>query len=262
MPELPEVEYAAAVARRVAVGRTITSAKVLHRSLRRALPARNARSLVGDRVDGIERRGKTQFFRLMSGRALAVHFRMTGDWHVSADGEPLPRHARAYLGFEGGLRLVLDDPRALSVLSLCAPGQGAADHLGPDADDPAFEPVSLAAALRTRRAPIKIALLDQRVVAGLGNIYTVEALWQARLNPRTPAHQLAVARLRQLVRAIRRVLAKAARNAERYYGAGASSPSRFAVYDREGKPCRRCGASIARMVQGGRSTYFCPRCQR
>jgi formamidopyrimidine-DNA glycosylase len=261
MPELPEVEFAAGVARAVAVGRTITSIRVLHHAQRRALPARRARLLVGDRVNAVDRRGKTQLFRLTSGRVLAVHFRMTGDWAVRAAGEALPPHARAVFAFDNGVRLVLDDARALAVISMVEPGASAVPGLGPDANDPDFTAAALGAALAARRIPIKLALLDQRVVAGLGNIYVAEALWSAKIDPRTPANRLRSLRLKRLVAAIRRVLAKAARHAQRYYTRGLSAPNRFEVYDREGEPCRRCGARIKRIVQGARSTYFCATCQ-
>src|SRR5690554_3075966 len=111
MPELPEVEYAATVARSVAKGRTITSVRALHPAQRRALSPRAARSLAGDRVLDVERRGKTQRFRLESGRRLDVHFRMTGDWVVRHPGEALPPYARVELVFDDGASLVLDDPR-------------------------------------------------------------------------------------------------------------------------------------------------------
>lgn len=262
MPELPEVEYAAAVARAAAAGRTITRVRALHRAQRRALPARAARSLAGDRVVDVERRGKTQRFRLASGRRLDVHFRMTGDWVVRAPGEPLPAFARVVLAFDDGSALVLDDPRALSVVTLHESGDTVEDDLGPEATSRAFTARWLRTALASRRISIKQALLDQRVVAGLGNIYAAEALWQARIHPRTPANRLGPDRVRRLVPAIRTVIRRAVRQAARYTGAERESPSRFAVYDREGKPCRRCGRTIRRIVQGGRSTYFCPNCQR
>lgn len=261
MPELPEVEQAAAMARTVAVGRTITSITVRHRSQRRGLPAREARLLVGDRIVSVERRGKAQRFRLASGRTLQVHFRMTGDWIIPGPGK-LPRTVRAILAFDDGGRLALDDPRALSVLSLCAVGSHE-DRLGPDAIDPRLTAGRLAGALTTRRIAIKLALLDQRVVAGIGNIYASEALWRARIDPETSANRLGVARLATLVRAIRATMKAAMDRQERYYGSdgGGSDSGRFAVYDREGKPCRRCRSPIRRITQAGRSTYFCARCQ-
>ena len=261
MPELPEVERAAAMARTVAVGRTITSVSVRHRSQRRGLPARDARSLVGDRVTAVERRGKAQRFKLASGRELQVHFRMTGDWIVPGPGR-LPRTIRAILTFDDGGRLALDDPRALSVLSLCV-AENEDDGLGPDAIDPRLTARRLAGALASRRIGIKVALLDQRVVAGIGNIYASEALWRARIRPETPANELHTAQLGPLVRAIRATMKTAMSRQERYYGGdgGGSDSGRFAVYDREGEPCRRCRSPIRRITQAGRSTYFCAGCQ-
>jgi formamidopyrimidine-DNA glycosylase len=262
MPELPEVERAAAIARQVAAGRTITSISVRHPAQRRGLPARDARSLVGDRVVAVVRRGKAQRFHMASGRELRVHFRMTGDWLLPGPG-PLPRTVRVLLAFDDGGRLALHDPRALSVVSLCAvPGDD--DDLGPDALGPTLTVRYLAAALATRRIPIKVALLDQSVIAGIGNIYASEALWRARIDPRTPANRISPARLRQLLSSIRATLKSALRLQERYYGTipAEANASRFAVYDREGESCRRCRATIRRLTQAARSTYRCPNCQR
>ncbi len=261
MPELPEVEHAASIARRVVVGRTITSVRVLHPAQRRNLPARDAKSLIGDRVIEVRRRGKSQRFRLASGRELQVHFRMTGDWLEPEPG-PLPRTVRAVLAFDDGTRLALDDPRALSVVSLCAMPVDDEDGLGPDALDRSFTATALSTALASRRIPIKVALLDQGIVAGIGNIYASEALWRARIDPRIPANRITLPRLRLLRNAIRATLTTALERQSRYYGSSDSAPPRFAVYDREGRPCRRCGTSIRRITQAARSTYFCPKCQR
>jgi formamidopyrimidine-DNA glycosylase len=259
MPELPEVEHAAAIARAVAAGRTITSVSVRHRSQRRGLPANEARSLVGDRIVAVVRRGKSQRFQLASGRELLVHFRMTGDWLLPGPG-PLPRSVRAVLSFGDGGRLALDDPRALSVLSLCAvPNED--DGLGPDALDTALTAGRLAASLSSRRIPIKVALLDQAIIAGVGNIYASEALWRSRIDPRIPANRLTTPRLGALLRAVRSTLNAALKRHARYYGSEEDA-GRFAVYDREGEPCRRCRSPIMRITQAARSTYFCASCQR
>ena len=262
MPELPEVEYAATIARRIAGGRTITSVRVLHPSQRRSLPARDAKSLVGDRIVDVRRRGKSQRFALASGRVLLVHFRMTGDWLAPGTGV-LPRTVRAVFTFDDGTSLALDDPRALSVLSLhneAAPD----DRMGPDALDPDLRAADLADRLAPRRIPIKVALLDQGIVAGIGNIYASEALWRARIDPRIPANRVKPDRLPALLRAIRATLNAALKRQQRYYGSGEdwSRASRFAVYDREGEPCRRCRTPIKRITQAARSTYFCPKCQK
>ena len=261
MPELPEVEHAATIARAVAAGRTITSVSVRHRSQRRGLPPRDARSLVGDRVVAVVRRGKSQRFRLASGRELRIHFRMTGDWLLPGPGR-LPPSVRAVLSFDDGGRLALDDPRALSVLSLCdIPNDD--DGLGPDALDPGLTAATLAKALSSRRIPIKVALLDQAIIAGVGNIYASEALWRSRIDPRIAANRLTRPRLGTLLRAVRTTLNAALKHHVSYYGSGTESDAgRFAVYDREGEPCLRCRSPIKRITQAARSTYFCASCQR
>lgn len=258
MPELPEVEAAAALARRVAIGRVITSLRLLHPAQRRQLPAGVARSLAGEVVVAVERRGKVQRLRLTSGRCLEVHFRMTGDWAPVAAGDPLPDHARAVLHLQDGTALALTDPRALSVLAVRPAGARLDADLGPDATDPRFTADWLAPVLARRRAAIKPVLLDQRVVAGIGNIYASEALWHARIDPRTSAHRLTADARVRLVRSVRHVMAVALRHGERYYDSGSPADARrFAVYGREGERCRRCGRAVRRIVQAGRSTYWC-----
>jgi formamidopyrimidine-DNA glycosylase len=262
MPELPEVEYAATVARTVAVGRLITRVRVLHPALRRSLRAEAVRRLAGDRIVAIDRRGKYQLFRLKSGRTLLVHFRMTGDWEVHRGRGQLPASVRAVIEFGRGPSLLLVDSRALATLSLHEPDSDPVRALGPEANDPLFNARWLAERLASRRGPIKPALLDQSLVAGIGNIYAVEALWLARLDPRRPANRLKPAELRALVSGVRRSIARALAHPERYYQPEDSRDgARFNVYDREGLVCRRCGAPIRRIVQAGRSTYFCEGCQ-
>jgi formamidopyrimidine-DNA glycosylase len=214
--------------------------------------------VTGRRVIGIERRGKHQLLRLDDDSVLHVHFRMAGDWSTGRADE-IPRHARAVLVFTDGSSITLVDPRALSTIAWFAPGAAALPELGPDANDPAFDADSLGRALATRRGPVKPVLLDQRVVAGLGNIYVAEALWRARISPTIPARELGRARRARLVDAIRETLADAIQAPGRY--ARGETVDAMNVYGREAEPCPRCGAEIRRAVQAGRSTYFCPRCQ-
>ncbi|MGH7619462.1 MAG: Fpg/Nei family DNA glycosylase [Gemmatimonadaceae bacterium] len=255
MPELPEVESAVRRVRGAAAGKSIGDVELFHAALRRRLTPAQLRSLRGARVIAVERRGKHQLFVLDDGRVLHAHFRMTGDWTLDDASDPLPRFARAAITFTDGSRVVLDDPRALSTLDLhpAPPDLG----LGLEPGDPDLTPDSLRALFARRRGPVKPVLLDQRVIAGLGNIYAAEALWHAKISPRAPASSLAPGRLEALLAAIRRVIARA--TGARYTD---SSVSRLAVYDREGKPCRRCRTPIRRITQAGRSTYYCPRCQR
>lgn len=256
MPELPEVQSALATLRRHARGRTLARLRLLHPALARRISARALRTLRGLRIERVERRGKHQLLHLSDGRTLDVHFRMNGEWAAATVGGELPRFARAVLEFTDGTALALRDPRALAAVALHAAGADLDLGLGPDAADPRFTAARLGSALARRRGPVKPALLDQKVVAGLGNIYAAEALWRARIHPATPAHALTSAQVGRLRRAIAFVLARA--TGSRYTDADTAS---LDVYGREGAPCRRCGAAVERMVQAGRSTYYCPHCQ-
>ena len=257
MPELPEVEHAARVLRAAIAGRRIVRVRVLHPSLRRKLPPSAQRRLAGRVVQHVVRRGKHQVLHLDDGAALVAHFRMTGDWAVGRVDDPRERYARAELELDDGTRVTLADSRALATLTLADDPADVLPALGPEPDDPSLTPASLAASLARRRGAIKPALLDQRIIAGVGNIYAAEALWRARIDPRTPARSLGAARLGRLIGAIRTVLRRAP--AGRYQTD--VSVSRWNVYDREGLTCRRCGGTVKRIVQAGRSTYFCPKCQ-
>ncbi len=143
------------------------------------------------------------------------------------------------------------------------PGIDPLPDLGPEATSPAFTGAWLEEHLARRATPIKPALLDQQLVAGIGNIYASEALWYARVSPRRKAGRLGAARYAAVASGVKRAMKRALAHPERYYESGTSSDSaRFNVYDREGKPCRRCGTPLRRIVQLGRSTYYCPHCQR
>ena len=249
MPELPEVEAAAVALRAVAVGQTIARVRRLHPSHRRQLSAAAARRLVGQTITAVERRGKYQRIDLSGGATLVAHFRMTGDWDIGRVDDPVPPYARVVIDLANGTRVALVDPRALSAF---ATGDFPTD-LGADPTDPALTAVQFQAILANRRTPIKVALLDQRLLAGVGNIYASEALWRAAIDPRRPAESLTRGEAGRLLTAIRYVMRMGGRYA---YGEG-----RFAVYDREGEPCRRCGGTIERFTQAGRSTYWCPACQ-
>jgi formamidopyrimidine-DNA glycosylase len=256
MPELPEVESAVRRLRKAVVGKTIVDASVLHPSLKRRLSNARLRSVRGAKITSVDRRGKHQLMRLDDGRLLHAHFRMTGDWTMDRADEPLPRFARAYVALDDGTRVVLDDPRALSTFDLHAKNAEPDLGLGPEPSDSSLNADYLLNAFATRRGPIKPVLLDQKVIAGLGNIYAAESLWHAKISPLVPANGLSRTQLTALLRAMRKVI-KAATGA--WYTD--SDVSRLAVYDREGKACRRCGTTIERVVQAGRSTYYCPGCQ-
>lgn len=259
MPELPEVERARQILEAAAAGKRLTSVRALHPSAARALPACDAESVAGATLVRVERRGKHQLLRLDDGRTLHAHFRMNGDWDVGRAGERVPPHARYLLDLADGTRVALVDSRALATITLHAAEHDPLPAMGPEATDLAFDADALRAAIAGKRCAIKVALLDQRVVAGLGNIYAAEALWHARVDPRAVAGTVSRARCARIVDGARQALADAARDPGRYQDDEAVE--RLNVYGREGEPCRRCGKAIRRIVQAGRSTYFCGRCQ-
>ena len=231
----------------------------LHPSLARD-SALNVAALVGRRVALVQRVAKWQEVHFSEGALMVVHFRMTGDWAVTARAEA-PRHARAHFVFSGSQHLWLVDPRVLARVQVYEPGQKPiTPAVGPDAVDPALDSTTLRLRFADRRASIKQVLLDQKVIAGVGNIYAAEALWHARIHPETPAAQLSFARVDRLLTGIRWTMGLALDELGRHqYG---TATDRLAVYDREGQPCRRCSAPIVRTTQGQRSTYWCRRCQR
>jgi formamidopyrimidine-DNA glycosylase len=259
VPELPEVEKAARVLRRAVVGSAISRVTLVHPSLKRRVSPHRLRSLRNAVIAGVDRRGKHQLLRLDDGRTIHVHFRMAGDWSIDRIEDPVPRHARAMFEFTDGTRVSLVDPRALSTVTVHGVGESPLPELGLEPSDPLLSAASLRAALARRNGPIKPVLLDQRIIAGVGNIYASEGLWRARMSPRAKASGLDMDRLDALLVGLRQVLGPAGRLPGRYREAKGSP--RISVYGRAGKPCRRCSSPIMRIVQAGRSTYYCPMCQ-
>jgi formamidopyrimidine-DNA glycosylase len=197
---------------------------------------------------------------LSNGSTIHAHFRMNGDWLITTVENPVDRFTRAMIELTDGTRIELNDSRALSAMSHHPKGVNPLPSLGIEANDPGFDASYLRSALKARRGPIKPALMDQKVVAGLGNIYAAEALWRAKISPRAVASSLSKARLTRLADAIHSVLSEEERVPGRY--TDTEGRERFHVYDREGQPCHRCGTAIRRIPQGGRSTYYCPLCQK
>ena len=261
MPELPEVE---------AVVRKINQAEpwqpVLSCGQFRPTTAQGLERAVGQSLAAASRRGKNIILTLTSGDFLRVHLKMTGNLLVIPDVRLRPATVRAWLGLKDGRGVVLNDPRALGRISYHAAGEDLFHDLGPEPFDPLFTPAYFTARAKATVKPIKLLLMEQTAVVGLGNIYAAEALFQAGIHPAKPARKLTTARLHQLHAAIVEVLTVAINSAIRAY----EEPGRFsegenypvAVYGREGEPCFRCQAAIKRIPQGGRSTYYCPRCQK
>ena len=236
-------------------------------------PAMVAMELEGERVTEVGRRGKYLLLSLGSGRTLVVHLRMTG-WfqHLATEPPEPPRHLRACFELDDGSVLLYSDQRRFGTMRLVEPG-GLEEHLrrraGPEPLDPDWTPAVLRAALRGRRAPVKALLLDQLVVAGVGNIYADEALWEARVHPLRPGGALTAAQVRRVHGAVVEVLRRgieaqgaSIRNYRGVDGASGSMQERFNAYGREGLPCPRCGHPIRKTRVAQRGTYFCPRCTR
>jgi formamidopyrimidine-DNA glycosylase len=274
MPELPEVETIRRRLAPVLEGATIESAEIVDPRLTRPIdPQRVADALVGERIVALDRRGKYLLWRLESGRTLVVHLRMTGSLRHDASGRlPEDAHRRATLRFDTGARVGYRDVRRFGTWELLEPEHlrpYLSQRLGPEPLAASFTAARLGMLLAGRRAPVKAFLLDQRRVAGVGNIYADEALWRARIHPLRPAGTLDHEEVASLHRALRAALRKGIElqgSTLRDYvtpdGDGGGMQQEFHVYGRLGEPCDRCGRPIERTVIAGRGTWFCPHCQR
>ena len=273
MPELPEVESVRAQLEPVLTGRRFERVEIHDpRLVRPHEPAEVAAELEGERVAAVERRGKYLIVRFESDRVLLIHLRMTGSLRHSSSGLDGDSHRRAVVRLDDGSDVAYRDVRRFGTWLVLEPGELApylATRVGEEPLDALFTAARLGKRLAKRRAPIKAALLDQRTLAGLGNIYVDEALWRARINPLRPAESISRAELRRLHRAIRTTLeAGIARQGStlRDYalpdGGSGSMQDEFKVYGRGGEPCDRCGTPIAKTRLGGRGTWFCPHCQQ
>jgi formamidopyrimidine-DNA glycosylase len=283
LPELPEVETVRRGLAPVMEGRVIEAAEVRRPDLRWPFPERMAERLSGRRVERLRRRSKYLLADLDSGESLLIHLGMSGRMLVSGTmlGEfhhahPAPaKHDHVVLEMEGGARVTFNDARRFGAMDLVETARAEAHWLlaglGPEPLGNEFHEAYLVGRLRGRATPIKAALLDQRVVAGLGNIYACEVLHRAGISPRRKAGRIAAPRVAALVPAIQEVLLEAIeaggsslRDYRQANGELGYFQHAFRVYDREGAPCPTsgCGDTIRRIVQSGRSTFYCPHCQR
>lgn len=279
MPELPEVETVRRGLAPVMEGARIERADINRPDLRWPLPDRMAERLTGATVTALRRRSKYLLADLSTGETLLWHLGMSGRVLVSGAAlgrfhhdHPAPeRHDHVVLHLGSGARVTFNDARRFGAMDLFPTG---GTHpllvgLGPEPLGNGFSEHHLETRLRGRRTPVKAALLDQTVVAGLGNIYVAEALFRAGISPRRLAGNLGPRRIARLVPAIRETLAEAIaaggsslRDYRQTSGELGYFQHSFRVYGREGAPCPACGSPIARIVQSGRSSFFCPRCQR
>ncbi|MDG1128591.1 DNA-formamidopyrimidine glycosylase [Rhodobacteraceae bacterium EhC02] len=283
MPELPEVETVRRGLAPVMEGQVIAEARVNRPDLRWPFPPGMAARLTGRRVLRLRRRSKYILADLDSGETLLIHLGMSGRMLVS--GDPLGRfvhdhpaaekHDHVVLDMDNGARITFNDPRRFGAMDLLETATAEQHKLlaliGPEPLGNDFSEPYLVAAFKGRNTPVKSALLDQRIVAGLGNIYVCEALFRSRISPRRKAGQIAATRVAALVPIIRQVLAEAIeaggsslRDFRQADGELGYFQHSFDAYGREGEPCRAagCTATIARIVQSGRSTFYCPQCQR
>ena len=279
MPELPEVETIRRGLLPVLEGARIRHADVRRPDLRWPFPPEMGARLTGRRVLRLWRRSKYLLADLDPGETLIVHLGMSGRMMISGlDGappKPPGRHDHVVIDTEGGARITFNDPRRFGMMDLW-PTQALGHHrllagLGPEPLGNSFHEDYLVERLKGRRSPIKTALLDQKVVAGLGNIYVCEALHRAGISPLRPAARIAAKRIRALVPVIREVLCEAIesggsslRDYRRADGELGYFQHNFRAYGREGEPCLTpgCKGKIARITQSGRSTFHCPQCQR
>ena len=294
MPELPEVETVMRGLSAVLAGRTLARAETRRAGLRWPFPSNLAERLTGARIEGFRRRGKYMLMRLGGGDSVLIHLGMSGRMVARPTGAPEPTrlgrqgvasdargseaHEHLVMETADGWRVGFCDPRRFGMVDLVPTAAEDAHRLlagmGPEPLEPSFSPAVLSAALVGRNTPIKAALLDQRVVAGLGNIYVSEALFRAGISPRRLAGSVPGTRAARLVPAIRAVLGEAIeaggsslRDYVRADGEVGFFQNRFRVYDRAGRACPQCPGppdcpGVARIVQAGRSTFFCPRTQR
>jgi formamidopyrimidine-DNA glycosylase len=278
VPELPEVET---VRRRLAPaleGHSFEHVEITDPRLTRPYdPFEVARELEGERVAKVDRRGKYLIVRFESGRALLIHLRMTGSLRHAKAGElgteklPVDPHRRAVVNLDDGTDVAYRDVRRFGTWLLLEPSDVDTyvdARVGPEPLDAAYKAKHLADKLASRRAPIKAAILDQRTVAGVGNIYADEALWRAQVHPLTPANELTPDEVKAVHKGIRASLQAGVRrqgSTLRDYqlpdGSSGTAQDKFKVYGRSGLPCERCGTAIDKIRVAGRGTWYCPSCQ-
>ena len=282
MPELPEVEVLVRHLRRALPGKTVRKVQVNRaKSLRPTLERSFRLALTGAKFKALTRRAKYLLFQLQpkgGGDRLTLlgHLGMTGRMFLALKKAPIPKHAAVVLDL-GRTNFIFEDTRYFGRLSL---DLSAINGLGPEPFTANFTPERFARELKRSRQPIKVKLLDQSLVAGVGNIYASEALFRARISPKKAANRLTLAQVKRLHGAVREVLAEAIQFGSTvpinldggksdglfYFGSVPGTPDyyeeRLRVYDRTGTPCPKCGTSIRRVVQAARSTFFCPTCQK
>jgi len=266
VPELPEVETIKNELSPYVVGRRITGFQVFwDKMVRQPSLKEFLKRITGRAITAITRRGKYLFFHLDSGELLVMHMKMTGSLLINP---PDSLYSRAVFKLDNGSELHFRDPRKFGVMWLAQDESAVMEKLGPEPLDGDFTVETLKQILKHHKAPVKPVLLDQSIIAGIGNMYADESLWEAKIHPETPADTLTGGEIEKLYTAIRRVLRAAiksggasVRNYMRPDGSNGRAHDEFRVAHGTGTTCPRCGTHIKRIVVRGRGTYLCPKCQ-
>ena len=269
MPELPEVETVKNDLIPLVVGRRVTGVNLLWEGIvRKTTPGDFITGLTGRKIKGIQRRGKYLLFGLDGSDTLIAHLKMSGALIAGNCDIKKERYARALLQLDDGTCVIFRDPRKFGRMWLVRDTSTVIGELGPEPLEEDFTPELLAQRLKGRKAPIKAAICDQKVIAGVGNLYADEALFLAGIHPLTPAGSLSPVRLKKLYDAIQQVLRKGIENKgasiEDYVrpdGNPGTAHLEFLVPRKAGRLCSRCGTSVERITVRGRGTYFCLTCQ-
>ena len=266
MPELPEVENVRRELAREIVGRTITRVRVFERRLREPVSPQLARLLARQRVTAVERRAKYLVITT-TGRSFLSHLGMTGSWRLELATFVRRKHDHIAIDFADGQAAVFHDPRRFGLFALI-PHKGL-NALGPEPLGESFDGAFLKAQLTKRKAPVKALIMDQRLVVGVGNIYAAEALFRAGIAPQRSGARVTLAQCHTLVTAIKEILAEAiaaggstTSDYRRVSGESGAFQNSHRVYDRKGEPCVVCATPIRSRVIGGRSSFYCSKCQR
>ena len=276
MPELPEVETVRRGLHHLLTGYTFRSALELHPRVIKPASLTPLSTVIGARINTINRRGKFLWFELDRDYALVAHLGMSGQFLIARKDRPAPGHVRAQFRLSRGLNkrdLAFSDQRTFGWLSIEQLTDGipqSARHIALDPFDPHFNRTAVITRFKTRKAAIKSVILNQEIMSGVGNIYADESLWRAKIHPETPACDLSTKKIASLIDAATEVMAEAIKAGGTSFdslyinvnGESGFFETSLAAYGQEHQPCPRCGREIRRIAFGGRSSHFCPKCQK
>ncbi len=275
MPELPEVETVRRGLAHLFTGYTFRSAQDLHPRVLKPASIAPLTTVIGARINTINRRGKFLWFELDRDHALVAHLGMSGQFLIAQKDRPAPGHVRARFRLSRGLSkrdLAFSDQRTFGWLSVEQLTKGvpqSALHIAVDPFDPLFDRATIIARMKSRKAAIKSVILNQEIMSGVGNIYADESLWRAKIHPETPACDLSTKKIGSLIDSATEVMAEAIKAGGTSFdslyinvnGESGFFETSLSAYGQEHQPCPRCGREIRRIAFGGRSSHFCPKCQ-